>query len=101
MSAFGEAKTIIIRPGVSQTFSRNDWRTTPNQEIVVQCENEAKCKIGYEYVGKKFSLKMPNGKNFDYYKSKKEAMSGAGELVAAKVCDRVEIDIDNSKVIKK
>ena len=101
VSAFGEAKTIIIRPGVSQTLNRNDWRATPNQEIIVQCENEPKCEIGYEYVGKKFSLKMPNGKNFAYYKSKKEAMGAAGQLISTKICDRVVLNIDNKNLAKE
>lgn len=97
---FANTRTIIIRPGVSQTLNRQEFRR-PNQDVIVLCEAEPTCHIGYEYVGKKYSLRMPNGKNFAFYRTKKEAISMASDLVSSKICDRVVLNIDNQKLEKR
>ena len=94
------AKTIVIRPGVEHELTRTEFHRLNQATLTFKCESEPKCKIDYEYVGKKFSLKMPNGKNFAFYKTKKEAMSAAGELVSAKICDRVVLNIESKEVVQ-
>lgn len=96
---FLAAKDIIILPGDSQEITRQDF-LDPTKIIKVSCETEPKCHIKYEYVGKKYSLIMPNGKNYAFYKSKEGAIKGASQLLNAKICDRLVLDVeDDNKII--
>ncbi len=93
------ADTIIIKPGNSENFTRQQILSRfSNRELIIRCDHEPECRVHYEYVGKNFKLKMPNGKVYGTYDSAKKAMSEASTLIASKVCDRLILNIEEDKI---
>ncbi len=98
--ALASPPILLVKPGESTRLDSDQWQSYRSQEITIQCQQELKCKISFEYVGKKYALTMPNGNNYAFYKDRNKALAAAGLLVSSKVCDRIELDMDNNEVIQ-
>src|SRR5688572_16050190 len=51
------------------------------------------CTVKFHYVGSKFIVTMPNGKEHGRYDKKEEAIASARDLLALKTCDKVDLDL--------
>ncbi len=99
LPALAAPPILVVKPGESTHLNSTQWKNYNSQEITIECKQELKCKIAFEYVGKKYSLIMPNGHNYAYFKDKNKALAAAGMLVSSKVCDRIELDMDNDEIV--
>jgi hypothetical protein len=76
---------ISIKPG-------ENYQTTDGDTVLCGGNN---CEVNFQYVGKTYVVKLPNGKVHFESKKKDETLKAARELIEMKACSQLKMDIND------